>query len=158
MIKKRFFRLSPNRARKTKDQAAPKRVASGSPSTLVIRRERPSNRNSTRGEARMNTTTVTRWVGRMAGALAIALASQSTFADCQSMEAQIQAELTQVGQEMSQANDGICNMLRRAMPVFENGVRFYQGCPAADPTGQQAQALQATLQSMQQSAQQVCAN
>jgi len=88
----------------------------------------------------------------------IVFASQSSFADCRNMEAEIQAELAQTSQSMTQANDGICNMLRRAMPVFEKGIRFYQSCPAADPSGQQAQTLQATLQSMQQSAQQVCAN
>jgi hypothetical protein len=106
----------------------------------------------------MHTITFRRWLGRIIGMATIALASQSSFADCQSMQEQIQSELAQVSQEMSQANDGICNMLRRAMPVFQKGVRFYQSCPAADPTGQQADALQTTLQSMEQSAQQACAN
>jgi hypothetical protein len=87
----------------------------------------------------------------------VILTSNIAFADCQAMESQIQAELAQVNQQLSSSNGGICNMLRRAIPVYQRGLQFFQSCPAADPTGQESAAIQQTLQSMQQSAQAACA-
>jgi hypothetical protein len=89
---------------------------------------------------------------------AATLTSHIAFADCQAMESQINAELAQVSQQLTSSNDGICNMLRRAIPVFQRGLQFFQSCPAADPNGQEAAAIQQTLQSMQQSAQAACAS
>lgn len=85
------------------------------------------------------------------------LTSHGAFADCQVMESQIQAELAQVSQQLTFPSDGICSTLRRAIPVYQRGLQFFQSCPAADPTGQEAAAIQQTLQSMQQSAQAACA-
>ena len=79
-----------------------------------------------------------------------------SLADCRQEESQIMAELNQLASQLNSAGDGICNMVRRAIPVYQRGSNFYANCPAADPTGQQREALEAAVQSMMQTAQQVC--
>ncbi len=88
---------------------------------------------------------------------ALLLAAPAAFADCQVQESQIQAELMRLSQEMAASSSGgVCNSVRRAIPVFQRGVQFYSSCPAADPTGQQRQALEQTLQGMIETAHAAC--
>jgi hypothetical protein len=81
---------------------------------------------------------------------------QLTWADCRGQESEIVSELNELAAQMGSSNDGICNLVRRALPVYRKGVNFYANCPAADPTGQNYKALLQTVQSMEQTAQQAC--